>query len=214
MNDIPGAIERSLEQSLERLRPRQRRAVPAAQSARRRRSATGRCFRPSRCCGRAASPTPSTGCKEQGLFHASGMTAAGETKAILEVIESGRFDCAQVYYNAINPSAGWSRAAPELAGAGFLRDHGGVLPREHGHAQHPGLRRRPARQAGAAGAARRAHRRAPTSTTRCAAPPPCAPRSATPYGSPAQIALRFVLGNHDCPAASSASATCATSTRR
>ena len=38
---------------------------------------------------------------------------------------------------------------------------------------------------------------APTSTTRCAAPPPCAPRSAPQYGTPAQVALRFALGNHD-----------------
>ena len=45
----------------------------------------------------------------RALFQATGITAAGETKAILDVIESGRFDCAQVYYNAINPSAAWSR---------------------------------------------------------------------------------------------------------
>src|SRR5215813_7352451 len=48
--------------------------------------------------------------REQGLFLASGITAAGETEACLEVIHSGRFDCAQVYYNAINPSAAWSRS--------------------------------------------------------------------------------------------------------
>ena len=56
--------------------------------------------------------------KEQGLIHASGITAAGDTVACLEVIESGRFDTAQVYYNAINPSAAWSRAA---AGPGRRR---------------------------------------------------------------------------------------------
>jgi L-galactose dehydrogenase/L-glyceraldehyde 3-phosphate reductase len=48
--------------------------------------------------------------KAQGLFRASGITAAGDASACREVIASGRFDTAQVYYNAINPSAAWSRA--------------------------------------------------------------------------------------------------------
>ena len=38
------------------------------------------------------------------------LTAAGEMSAMLEVIDSGRFDTAQVYYNMINPSAAWDRA--------------------------------------------------------------------------------------------------------
>ena len=48
--------------------------------------------------------------KQQGLFRASGLTAAGDTSACIDVIDSGRFDAAQIYYNAINPSAAWSRA--------------------------------------------------------------------------------------------------------
>jgi aryl-alcohol dehydrogenase-like predicted oxidoreductase len=54
--------------------------------------------------------------KEQGLIQACGMTAAGETQACLEVISSGRFDTAQVYYNAINPSAAWRRVPPGWKG--------------------------------------------------------------------------------------------------
>ncbi len=54
--------------------------------------------------------------KAQGLIQASGMTVAGDTKACLEVINSGRFDAAQVYYNAINPSAAWSRVPPAWKG--------------------------------------------------------------------------------------------------
>jgi L-galactose dehydrogenase/L-glyceraldehyde 3-phosphate reductase len=69
---------------------------------------------------------------EQGLILATGITAAGSTDACLEVIDSGRFDCAQVYYNAINPSAAWSRSpegwtAQDFAGvlaACFNRDMG------------------------------------------------------------------------------------------
>ena len=44
--------------------------------------------------------------KEQGLFSHYGITALGETRSVLEVIESGRIDSAQVYYNLLNPSAG------------------------------------------------------------------------------------------------------------
>jgi L-galactose dehydrogenase/L-glyceraldehyde 3-phosphate reductase len=44
--------------------------------------------------------------REQGLTRFTGITAIGETGAIREVIASGRFDSAQVYYNMLNPSAG------------------------------------------------------------------------------------------------------------
>jgi D-threo-aldose 1-dehydrogenase len=40
----------------------------------------------------------------------SAISAAGEMSAVLQVIDSGRFDAAQVYYNMINPSAAWDRA--------------------------------------------------------------------------------------------------------
>jgi len=47
--------------------------------------------------------------KQLGRIRACGITVAGETPACLEIIKSGRFDAAQVYYNAINPSAAWRR---------------------------------------------------------------------------------------------------------
>jgi len=60
--------------------------------------------------------------REQGLFRHFGITALGETRAITRVIESGRIDSAQVYYNLLNPSAG--RGLP----AGWpTYDFGGVL---------------------------------------------------------------------------------------
>jgi L-galactose dehydrogenase/L-glyceraldehyde 3-phosphate reductase len=43
--------------------------------------------------------------REQGLARFIGLTALGETPAILRAIDSDRFDSAQVYYNALNPSA-------------------------------------------------------------------------------------------------------------
>ncbi len=45
--------------------------------------------------------------REQGLTKFIGFTALGETDACKAVINSGRFDTAQVYYNLINPSASW-----------------------------------------------------------------------------------------------------------
>jgi D-threo-aldose 1-dehydrogenase len=43
--------------------------------------------------------------RREGYFDWHGITGLGETAAIVEVLESGRFDTAQVYYNMLNPSA-------------------------------------------------------------------------------------------------------------
>lgn len=58
----------------------------------------------------------------EGYFRFHGVTALGETPAILEVLRSGRFDTAQVYHNMLNPSA----ARPVPPGWGG-QDFGGVL---------------------------------------------------------------------------------------
>lgn len=44
--------------------------------------------------------------RDQGLARFIGITALGEATACRQVIDSGRFDTAQVYYNMLNPSAG------------------------------------------------------------------------------------------------------------
>lgn len=44
--------------------------------------------------------------RAEGLFRFVGITALGEVAAVREVIDSGRLDAAQVYYNMLNPSAG------------------------------------------------------------------------------------------------------------
>ena len=44
--------------------------------------------------------------REQGLAGHIGFTALGDAASCREVIDSGRFDVAQVYYNLLNPSAG------------------------------------------------------------------------------------------------------------
>ena len=78
--------------------------------------------------------------KEQGLIRACGITAAGDTAACLDVINSGRFDTAQIYYNAINPSAAWARVPPGWRGGqDFSGLDGGLHRSGHGHSQYPGV---------------------------------------------------------------------------
>ena len=60
--------------------------------------------------------------REQGLIEHFGITALGETPSILSVIESGRIASAQVYFNLLNPSAGWPMPA-----SWPVYDFGGVL---------------------------------------------------------------------------------------
>ena len=214
MNDIPGAIERSLEREPQAAQPRAASRCSSCTTSSARRSATGRCSRPSRCCGPGGVADTFDRLKEQGLFYASGMTAAGETEAILEVIESGRFDCAQVYYNAINPSAGWSRAhrnwrAQDFSGimAACFRQNMGVLnirvfaggplakPARPERLAVLTVRHRRRQRDALRGRGARGARRRPTARRRRSR---CASCSATTTSR----------------AASSASATCATSTRR
>ena len=45
--------------------------------------------------------------KAQGMFDHAGFTALGDPGQCLQVIESGRMSSAQIYYNLINPSAGY-----------------------------------------------------------------------------------------------------------
>jgi L-galactose dehydrogenase/L-glyceraldehyde 3-phosphate reductase len=60
--------------------------------------------------------------REMGLIRHMGITAIGEAASVCEVIRSGRFDSAQVYYNLLNPSA--SRSMPK---AWTGHDLGGII---------------------------------------------------------------------------------------
>ena len=48
------------------------------------------------------------GLRKNGLTRFIGITGLGAPGAVREVIDSGRFDSAQIYYNLLNPSAGQS----------------------------------------------------------------------------------------------------------
>ena len=109
--DIPGEIERSLQESLRRLR---RDSVDLLQLHNPIGALTG-------------GATPGAigidevlraggvadgleRMRDQGLTRFAGLTALGEAASIVRALESGRFDSAQVYYNLLNPSA--ARAMP------------------------------------------------------------------------------------------------------
>ena len=49
--------------------------------------------------------------REQGLCEHLGLTALGDPRALHQVVGSGRFDAAQVYYNMLNPTA-WASRKP------------------------------------------------------------------------------------------------------
>jgi L-galactose dehydrogenase/L-glyceraldehyde 3-phosphate reductase len=195
MGDLRGAIERSLTESLKRLRTDH---VALFQLHNQLGEAVG--GRPGLpvgdVLGRGGVADIFGHLKEQGLFQASGITAAGETKACLDVINSGRFDCAQVYYNAINPSAAWKRA-PQSWGA---QDFSGIMTACWN--QNMGVLAIRVFAGGPLASAKRPEKLAVlTSGTdidnemRCAAA--VHQVLALNYGTPAQAALRFVLGNRD-----------------
>jgi L-galactose dehydrogenase/L-glyceraldehyde 3-phosphate reductase len=196
LDDIPGAIERSLEQSLKRL---QSDWVAVLQLHNHIGHGVDEriALSPMDVLKSGGVADAFDRLKEQRMIHACGMTAAGDTLACLEVINSGRFDTAQIYYNAINPSAAWRRVPPGWRGG---QDFCGLLAACF-H-QNMGVFNIRALAGGVLGSSVRPQRLFVMTTDtdldnemQCAA----AVRGALGdvYGTPAQAALRFVLGNRD-----------------
>ena len=115
LSDIPGEIERSVHESLKRLK---RDSVDLLQLHNQIGAKTG-----SGVLGAISlDDVLKKSCvadglermRGQGLTRFVGLTALGEAPAIVRAIDTGRFDSAQVYYNLLNPSAarkmpaGWS----------------------------------------------------------------------------------------------------------
>jgi len=123
LGDIAGAIERSLEQSLRRLRSDR---LTLLQLHNHIGEGVGArvALRPEQVLGRGGVADTFDRLRQQGLVRAVGLTVAGDTKTCREVIDSGRFDTAQVYYNAINPSAAWQHLPAGWRGG---QDFCGVL---------------------------------------------------------------------------------------
>ena len=103
LDDIPGQVERSVHESLQRLG---RESVDvlllhnllAA-------SASAGTITPEHALGAGGAADALERMREQGLTRHIGFTALGDADSCLRVAGSGRFDAAQVYYNLLNPSA-------------------------------------------------------------------------------------------------------------
>lgn len=104
--DIPGEIQRSVEASLGRLQRERVDLIQLHTAVTRERGA----MRGSISLGDALSDTGVVGgferLKEQGVCDLFGFTGFGDTDCIHGMIESGRFQTVQTYYNILNPSAG------------------------------------------------------------------------------------------------------------
>ena len=104
--DVPKQIEERLQASLARLK---RPSVDLLQLHNRiGRQPGGRVMTVEQILGRNGVADGLDRLREKGLIRHMGITAIGEAASVCEVIRSGRFDSAQVYYNVLNPSAGRS----------------------------------------------------------------------------------------------------------
>jgi len=109
LKDVPARIEERLMASLARLK---RSSVDLLQLHNRIGSTPGgRIMTVEQILGRNGVADGLDRLREKGLIRHVGITALGEAASVCEVIRSGRFDSAQVYYNLLNPSA--ARSMPE-----------------------------------------------------------------------------------------------------
>jgi D-threo-aldose 1-dehydrogenase len=105
--DFAGQVERSVAASLERLRLDRvpllilhNRIVDEASPDRNSRSLS-----PKEVLGKGGVADIMDGLRAKGLCDWIGLTGLGDAKALHTVIDSGRFDVAQIYYNLLNPTA-------------------------------------------------------------------------------------------------------------
>ena len=119
--DIGGAVERGLNESLARLR---RDSVDVLQLHNRIGTQDAdRWITADQVLGPNGVAAGMERLREQGLIRFMGLTALGDNHETRRVIESGRFDSAQVYYNMLNPSS--ARAAMPTAWRSF--DSTGIM---------------------------------------------------------------------------------------
>ena len=133
--------------------------------------------------------------REKGLIRHIGITGLGEAASVCEVIQSRRFDSAQVYYNLLNPSAG--RSMPK---AWTGQNLGGII--EACRANHVAVMAIRIFAAGIIATDERTGRESILITDTSVAGDERKTKAVfdaigTDQGTRAQIALRFVLSNPD-----------------
>jgi len=109
LDDIPGQVERSLHDSLQRLN-RDRVDLVLLHNPLDPSGAAGT-VTPEHVLRARGAADALERVRDKGLTRYIGFTALGDAASCRQVIASGRFDAAQVYYNLLNPSA--ARAMPK-----------------------------------------------------------------------------------------------------
>ena len=195
-SDFAGQVERSLADSLKRLGLDRvqvlilhNRVVEETSPGRNNRSLT-----PKDVLGKGGIADIMDGLRAKGLFDWIGLTGLGDARALKEVVDSGRFDVAQIYYNLLNPTAMAS------AGPGWnTTDFDGLLRRCA--ASDMGVMNIRIYAAGHLATTERHGREMPiTANTESSDEEPRAAAAkellGTKYGTPGQAAVRFGLA---CP---------------
>lgn len=107
-NDIKGAIHRSLETSLRRLR---RDSVDILQLHSQVSLGASQNISVDQVLGKNGVADAFDSLRSQGLVRFIGFTGLGDTEALHRIVESDRFDVIQVYFNLLNPSAAFAMPA-------------------------------------------------------------------------------------------------------
>jgi len=197
LQDIPAQIEERLMASLARLK---RSSVDVLQLHNRIGSKPGgRVMTVEQILGRNGVADGLDRLREKGLIRHMGMTALGEAASVCEVIGSGRFDSAQVYYNLLNPSAGRS-----MPGAWTGQNFGGLI--EACRAQRVAVMAIRIFAAGIIASDERTGRESILTSGTSVAEDERKSKAVldaigTGQGTRAQVALRFALSNPDVSAA-------------
>ena len=105
LDDLEGAIVRSVQRSQERLNRERLDILYLHSRVGRQRDLAGRVLSVDDVLQPGGVADVMEGLKRRGIVGAIGFTGLGHTDSILDVIEADRFDLFQAYYNLINPSA-------------------------------------------------------------------------------------------------------------
>jgi len=121
LDDIAGQVERSIDESLQRLGRRSvdvlllHNAIAPA--------VAGDAITVEHVLGAGGAADALDRVRKLGLARHIGFTALGDAAGCRRIVESGSFDAAQVYYNVLNPSA----ARTEMPGRWTGQDFGGLI---------------------------------------------------------------------------------------
>jgi len=117
LDDIPGQVERSIHESLRRLAREfvdvlllHNAIAPAV---------TDDAVSVDRVLARGGAADALERIRAQGLARHVGFTALGDAAGCRRIVDSGRFDAAQVYYNVLNPSAAGTAMPGQWRGQDF-----------------------------------------------------------------------------------------------